>query len=214
MQPEMAESDQTRLIRGSLPTDFTIPAISRFIILKVVTLLCFFLSLFLDRLPTFTSVLVLTPAAAEFWVCKNWDGLSLVGMRWSHEVNEGGDPTWVFYSRRDPYVPEPADWFVFWAGVFGACLVWGLVTLIALPMTGPFASVRSALVLAAEAVNAFCFQRCSSVSYTQADDVARLLLFGDAHDSEEGEPETLRVSAEKQLPVEEMDDGREEDEQS
>jgi hypothetical protein len=74
--------------------------------------------------------------------------------------------------------------------------------------------VRSALVLAAEAVNAFCFQRCKSMSYTQADDVARLLLFGDAHDSEEGEPETPRVAAENQRPVEEMDEGREEDERS
>jgi hypothetical protein len=183
-----SETDQTRLIGASLATDFTIPAMSRFILLKVATLLSFFLSLFLDGLPTFTSVLVLAAASAEFWVCKNWDGLCLVGMRWSHEVNARGDPTWEFYSRRDPYVPGPANSVIFWSGMFGACLVWGLITLLAFPMRGPFVAVYGGCVFAAEVVNMFCFRRCNSVSYTQAGSIARLvLLFPDVHDSQEGE---------------------------
>jgi hypothetical protein len=178
-------TDDSELIR--LPIRPRLPSFSasgRYVILKLATVVVFLVSLSIRSYPALSAFLILTAALLEFWICKNADGLALVGMRWSHEISEHGNPSWVFYSRKDPYVPDRAQASLFWSGLFLTSLVWFALLFVSSFQWEWFTSMLCALVFAAELTNAFCFLRCHSVSAKQADDVARSVLLGDVFDSD------------------------------
>ena len=174
------ESDQ--LIISSAETE-TAPTASTtsplvFIFRKCITLFLFVAFAAADVWPCPGGAISLILAMAEFWGTKNVDGLALVGLRWSHEICENGEPRWVFYSRRDPYVPEPANAAIFWAATFGAVLTWFAITLTTLFIWRFFYAVVALVICALHAVNVSCFVKCHAVSNRQADDVARSVLLG------------------------------------
>jgi hypothetical protein len=186
--------DNAQLIGGAVwPLHPVLSGVGVFIVLKFVTALFGVLVFFWADYPTPSSFLLLTAAFCEFWLCKNCHGLQLVGMRWSHEIGDRGDPHWVFYSRRDPYVPEPLHASVFWSGLFAACVVWGLASLAALFVTlfkpRVFDLSLYAFAFGLELVNMSCFLKCHRVSTWQADDVARSVLLMTELDSDEVEPD-------------------------
>jgi hypothetical protein len=116
-------------------------------------------------------------------------------MRWSHEIGDRGDPNWVFYSRRDPYVPEYLHASVFWSGLFVACVIWGLACVVCLVTLFTYEFTKNLFILCLytfvfglEIVNMVCFLKCHRVSTQQADDVARWVLLN-GFDSDEMEPE-------------------------
>ena len=172
------------------PATGTDPAL--FIALKAATLFLFVILAATDAWPCFGGSLALSVALVEFWVTKNINGLNLVGMRWSHEVGDSGDPRWIFYSRRDPYVPEPANAAIFWAVMFGSALTWVAVALTAVFLWSFFYALVAAVILAFEVVNTSCFVKCHAVSNRQADDVARAVLLGSPFD-DGGEADTQLV---------------------
>lgn len=178
--------------------------VREFVLLKVGTFLVFLICVGLDLWPCPALVFIGCAALAEFWGIKNKEGLELVGMRWSHEITELETPTWVFYSRRDPYVPEATASRVFWSGTFISCVVWFLILFTSMLRWNWFWTVVCALIFTAEVVNALCFKNCDGVSVQQIEDVARSVMLGDAFNSSdlESEPE-ITIEAEPEKPHEE-----------
>jgi hypothetical protein len=161
---------------------------SRFILCKVATAILFLLSTAFSRFPSLLLVLVLTPAIIEFWICKNSSGLDLVGMRWSHEIVQNSAAAWVFYVRKDPYVPYQADATGFWSGLFVSSITWFGFFIWSL-FGRWFQTVLCGLVLGLELTNTACFLRCHSVSRRQAADVARSMMLRLSFESDTMEPE-------------------------
>ena len=155
---------------------------SRFLFLKLNTIICFFFSL-INGLPfEIRIILVYIPLAIEFWFNKNADGMELVGMRWSHEI-ENGNPKIFFYARPDPYVPEAKNTSAFYFGLFGATTFWGIVFIVSIFFASRIETFIMVLhILIVEGFNTFCFLKCHSVSAKQADDIARTVMLGDAFD--------------------------------
>ena len=179
---------------------------SEFVLLKLVTVLSFLLCASLNVWPCPALLLIGIPALADFWLTKNKEGLELVGMRWSHEIGENGTPSWVFYSRRDPYVPEAVASRVFWSGTFLSCTLWALLFFVSAFLWRWFWTFVCTILLATEVANALCFRRCDTVSVQQIEDVARSVMLGDAFDSDDLEPEPeIDLEAERQKQAEEED---------
>ena len=154
---------------------------TRFLLLKFNTILCFFFSL-INGLPfEFRIILVFIPLFIEFWFNKNADGMELVGMRWSHEI-ENGNPKLFYYARPDPYVPEARNTSAFYFGLFGATSFWGIVFLISFFVSHIETIIMIFQILLLECFNTFCFLKCHNVSAKQADDIARTVMLGDAFD--------------------------------
>ncbi|OHT16828.1 hypothetical protein TRFO_12913 [Tritrichomonas foetus] len=172
----------------------------RYFTIKVSVLLLYLLGVACGFWPTIQLTIVSIAAMTEFWLAKNVDGLELVGMRWSHEIGDSGDPRWVFYSRRDPYVPEPANSNVFWSGLFGGCILWLCITFWAMFDFTTMNTLIALFVLVLHSTNLAGFLACHSVSTKQADDVARSVLLGDNFESDK-----LEIEEDKEIP--ELNDG-------
>lgn len=160
---------------------------SRFLLLKAATIFGFFLSL-IPKIPIeIRIILVFVPFGFEFWFTKNADGMELVGMRWSHEI-ENGNPKLFFYVRPDPYVPEATNVKYFNLGLFGSTAFWGITFLIS-SFTSTVSTIFISLyIFSGELFNTLCFYQCYNVSTKQADDVARSVMLGDAFDGLSDDP--------------------------
>jgi hypothetical protein len=166
----------------------------RFIVCKILPALIFLLAIPAANFPSLSAFLVLASSIIELWLCKNYFGLALVGLRWSHEITDHGAPRWLFYSRKDPYVPHPVHSAVFWSGILGSCLLWCAYLLWAVFCLNWFQSILCALGFIFQLGDAFCFLRCRSVAAQQADDVARSVVLEGDHDTEvgvKGQPEYI-----------------------
>ena len=95
-------------------------------------------------------IIVVILSAFDFWFVKNVSGRIIVGLRWWNEVKEDGSEVWIFESDHEKRATS-VDTTIFWGslyltpifwGVFtilnliGLKLVWFLVCLIALVLTG------------------------------------------------------------------------------
>ena len=184
-QSKKNNQDQVDLIQDHIQDTFVASAgaAGRFLTVQFAVILVYLLGVACNFYPTVQLILVSFASIVEFWLCKNVDGLDLVGMRWSHEIGYGGDPQWIFYSRHDPYVPDPMNSNVFWFVLFGGCFFWFCIFFWAIfEFTGMNIFI-SLLVLAEHSCNACCFLKCHSVSTKQADDVARSVLLGPSFDN-------------------------------
>ena len=163
--------------------------VGQYLILKVLLLLLFSIFSSFKSIPVFSAFFILIGAIAEFWLIKNKFGLSMVGMRWSHEIGDAGDPRWVFYARPDPYIPDTVCLRVFWSGIYGGVVVWTIIFFIEL-FQGSYMNKCLALILdAMQYINLACFLKCNKESERQADDIARSVMLGAAFDSDNLEPE-------------------------
>jgi hypothetical protein len=187
------ESHDGFLLAPLNPSQFS--GSTRFILSKVITAALFLLSTLFSRFPSLCLILVLPPAVIEFWICKNCSGLELVGMRWSHEIVANSASAWVFYVRKDPYVPNQAHATVFWSGLFGSSIVWFGFFLGSI-VSHWFQAVLCGLVFALELTNTFCFLKCHSVSRKQAEAVARSVMLGESFESD-----VMEVEVETPDPV-------------
>jgi len=89
-----------------------------------------FCTLFSDNFVLiFVAVVLLL--AVDFWTVKNITGRVLVGLRWWNDVTDDGT-RWVFESKPANRTINASDSYVFWAGIYGAPLVWGLFAFTAL----------------------------------------------------------------------------------
>lgn len=161
-----------------------------FVMCKCATLIIYlFFATFIESTPCLSAFLILTSAFVEFWLVKNREGLELVGLRWSHEISDRGEPEWIFYSRKDPYIPEINNSRLFWSGTYISCLLWAFIGLISLAKTNIFYSLIAVIVFVLEVINTVCFMKCDKVSAKQVEDIARSVMLGDVFDSDELEPE-------------------------
>lgn len=166
----------------------------RFLTIKFSVILIYLFGVAFNFYPSVQLFFVTLAAVFEFWLCKNNDGLELVGMRWSHEIGDGGDPQWVFYSRPDPYVPMPLNSTMFWTGLFGGSFLWFCICFWALFQFSGMNLMIAMFVFGLHLVNSCCFWKCHNVSTKQADDVARSVLLGNRIENDGHEnPETTSV---------------------
>ncbi|KAK8884134.1 Golgi apparatus membrane protein tvp23 [Tritrichomonas musculus] len=185
LKNEENNQDQVDLIHNHIQDNFVASAggAERYIIVKFTVIFIYLIGVAFSFYPTLQLALVSLATIIEFWLCKNVDGLDLVGMRWSHEIGYGGDPQWIFYSRQDPYVPDPMNSNIFWFVLFGGFFIWFCIFFWAIFEFSGMNVLISFLVLAAHACNACCFLKCHSVSTKQADDVARSVLLDSSFDN-------------------------------
>ena len=150
-----------------------------FFSLKIITMLLFFLSTY--PIPTEIPItLILISGMIEFWVTKNVNGLKLVGMRWSHEIGDIGEPFFYFYARPDPYVPEQKESNLFYFGLFVAVIIWIIFFILSLLFFHVISIILSLILISLESFNLICFLKCSQISMRQADDIARSVIFHDS----------------------------------
>lgn len=183
--------DQVDLIQNHIQDNFisSVGGAGRFVTVQLIVIFIYLIGVACNFYPSIQLFLVSFAAIVEFWLCKNVDGLNLVGMRWSHEIGYGGDPQWIFYSRHDPYVPDPMNSNVFWFTLFGGCFFWFCIFFWAIFEFSGMNILISFLVFVEHACNACCFMKCHSVSAKQADDVARSVLLGPSFDNNKLEVE-------------------------
>lgn len=192
MQDALTDAVTDDLVVGSSetaaqkPSDYTI-----FVLWKVIPLFMFMvMKRVCEIAPCAGAFFIVAPALVEFWIVKNREGLNLVGLRWSHEIGDRGEPRWIFYSRKDPYVPEPINSTVFWSFMLGGIFLWVGIFIASILLWTWYYTLLCAGVMTLEIVNMACFMVCHSISAKQADDVARSVLLGPtAFDSEDLEPE-------------------------
>merc|ERR1711935_790732 len=101
---------------------------------KVLALAIYFFAswIFGDKGYVLTFVVVTILSAMDFWTVKNVSGRLLVGLRWWNDVNESGENNWRFESFEDRRFIHPTDSSFFWAILFAAPLVWGILGFLAL----------------------------------------------------------------------------------
>ena len=160
-----------------------------FLLAKVLTLILFLISLIFNFQPYVTIILNFVIGIIDFWLCKNKFGLNLVGLQWYLDFGNGGNPKWVFYSRPDPYIPDPGNVNIFWGFLYAFTFLWFMLfilTLISKKYSGSFTCL---LLFALSIVNVLCFKRCEVVQSQQADEVARTIMLGDEFSSDKLDPE-------------------------
>lgn len=158
-----------------------------FMVLKLTVLLFYFVSILFKFYAPVKVVVLALLCLADVWYTKNIAGLDLVGMRWSHEINENGEPAWQFYSRPDPYVPDPFESNAFWGFMFGSVFVWAIVFIWSIFAFGKFNVVISLLILALNTLHLILFLNCRSVGRKHDDDLTRELMMKDFEESEDDE---------------------------
>ena len=156
-----------------------------FMTLKLLILLCYFISNLFKFPASFKLVLLAIICLADFWYTKNVAGLELVGMRWSHEINEDGEPEWHFYSRPDPYVPNPSDSGIFWGFMFGSVLVWMIIAVWSLFAFGKLNVFICLLILFLNSFHLIFFLNCRSEEIKHENDLTRNLMLKAFEDDEE-----------------------------
>jgi hypothetical protein len=170
----------------------------QFLLFKFTTVMLFAFSVWLNHYPLMGILLVCTSAFVEFWFCKNRDGLEYVGMRWCQEIGDEGSPRWIFYSRKDPYVPRRLDTRIFWSGLFTSTTVWAILAIWSLVVFGWFFSTIALFVLSLECINVWAFLQCQRSASKHIEDMTRIVLgIGKEFDSDnlEPEPEVEEVAA-------------------
>jgi hypothetical protein len=171
----------------------------QFLLFKLATVMAFTCAVWLNHFPVVGVILVTVSAFVEFWFCKNRDGLEYVGMRWCQEVSDQGVPRWIFYSRKDPYVPTASDTRVFWSGLFVSLVIWSGLVAWSLLAFGWFFSTLALFVLLLEGVNVSAFLQCQRSASKHIEDMTRMVLgIGKEFDSDNLEPE-LEIEVEAPL---------------
>lgn len=66
------------------------------------------------------------------YAAQNITGRLLVGLRWWNKINDDGTSEWVFESHEDMAEIDPLDSRVFWAGLYGAPVLWVMLLIIAI----------------------------------------------------------------------------------
>eukprot|EP00164_Ancoracysta_twista_P003124 GFYU01004162.1.p1 GENE.GFYU01004162.1~~GFYU01004162.1.p1 ORF type:complete len:223 (+),score=55.68 GFYU01004162.1:28-669(+) len=70
--------------------------------------------------------------AADFWTVKNISGRILVGLRWWNNIKDDGTSEWVFESHEGENKYNDYDSRVFWWGLYGTPIIWGVLFIVAL----------------------------------------------------------------------------------
>ena len=150
---------------------------------KLLTIVLFLLGL-CKMPPEIPITFILISGMVEFWFTKNVSGLQLVGMRWSHEIGDNGEPHLFFYVRPDPYVSEQQDSNAFYFGLVSASLVWFVFFTLSILFFKAISLAISLIIFSLEIFNLICFFKCSQISIQQADDIARDIILHDSNPSQ------------------------------
>ena len=120
------------------------------LIFKVLAILFYFILGIFNVSDALIFIIVVILCAFDFWFIKNVSGRIIVGLRWWNEVKEDGSEVWIFESDHEKRATS-IDTTIFWGslyltpifwGIFtilnliGLRLIWFLVCLIALVLTG------------------------------------------------------------------------------
>lgn len=120
------------------------------LIFKVLAILFYFLLGIFGVSDALIFIIVVILCAFDFWFIKNVSGRIIVGLRWWNEVKEDGSEVWIFESDHEKRATS-IDTTIFWSSLYltpifwgvltilnliGLRLIWFLVCLIALVLTG------------------------------------------------------------------------------
>ena len=107
-----------------------------------------------------TFVVVTILSAMDFWTVKNVSGRLLVGLRWHNHVDESGKNNWRFESFEDHRYIHPTDSSFFWAVLFAAPVVWGILGFLAIITFKFMWGLLTGVALATSVVNVVGYTQC------------------------------------------------------
>ena len=151
----------------------------RFLILKFLPILFYFL-FFKKFLFSIFSILILI----EFWINKNIDGLELIGFKWFF-IFENNELKICYYSREDPFIPIPINYFFFWFISYLNIIIW-IIILFFIIFFSSFNSffIFPLIELMFNIINIYHFFQCKKENLKHYDEVARAVLLGDVFNSD------------------------------
>ena len=113
-----------------------------------------------DKAYVLTFVLVTILSAMDFWTVKNVSGRLLVGLRWWNDVDEAGQNHWRFESFEEQRFIHPTDSSFFWAVLFAAPILWGVLAFLALITFKVMWGLLTGVALTCNAINVVGYVKC------------------------------------------------------
>ncbi|GAM25449.1 hypothetical protein SAMD00019534_086240 [Acytostelium subglobosum LB1] len=126
-------------------------------------------------------IIITLCAAFDFWTVKNVTGRLLVGLRWWNEIKPDGSDQWVFESLENKSQINQSESFLFWVGVIGTPLIWGLLTIfsiISLLRLSFGWLIVCFVCLSLSAVNVFGYIKCAKDARKKVKGMAQSYLVG------------------------------------
>ncbi|MCQ2817005.1 MAG: DUF846 domain-containing protein [archaeon] len=99
------------------------------LIFKVLAILFYFLLGIFGVSDALIFIIVVILCAFDFWFIKNVSGRIIVGLRWWNEVKEDGSEVWIFESDHEKRATS-IDTTIFWGSLYITPLFWGVLTIL------------------------------------------------------------------------------------
>lgn len=113
----------------------------------------------------------------EIFVCKEYFGIGLVGLRWYFSQSEAPKfPHIVFYSRPLPYVASSLDSNAFWGILLFSVIAWTVVTFINMIWFAKKWIIIEIVFTIVNLLNLYAFLKCQSAGKEASNNVAKTLL--------------------------------------
>ncbi|EAY21292.1 hypothetical protein TVAG_166670 [Trichomonas vaginalis G3] len=137
----------------------------------------FFICRLIDLNGILLGLVTLILSLIVIYYTKNNFGWSLVGIKWCFDREKQPDfPYITFTARSLPFVATAFDSNVFWLTLFSTTLLWILVTIRFIYVSGNDLSMFLAVISGINVINVNFFIRCHQVAKTQAEVQARNVL--------------------------------------
>lgn len=115
----------------------------------------------------------------EIFICKEYFGIGLVGLRWYFSKEEAGKfPFVVFYSRPLPYVASALDLNAFWGIMLFSAVSWSVCTILFMMWFEKKWVFMEAIFSIVNILNLFAFLKCQSTGKQESDNIAKTILLG------------------------------------